>query len=295
VALSVLGNNNASLIGVAISASLLPPAVNCGMALAFALFLSLTAALAPPSEAASSSSSGSDGGGYTCADFLALGGLSLALTLINIIAIFVAALAMFRLKEVAPVVNKVAFWNEDVKVCRGLNKQQKRGVAQLLMQRRGGGRRQRGGSSNTSAFTSGGSGGSFLPLSPLPFSSPSSYDFLSPHDRRRRNRHHRRPHRCDDLSADSSDSSRESDKEESVINDPPGAGRDDDCKGVGSADDSHHNHTAIGRGRGSDTTKKKADVALDVDILEAIEITNMILPSSSKFQLSTLSTKRAGV
>ena len=36
VALSILGNNTSSLVGVAISASLLPPAVNCGMLLTFA-------------------------------------------------------------------------------------------------------------------------------------------------------------------------------------------------------------------------------------------------------------------
>lgn len=37
VALSVLGNNTGSLVGVAISASLLPPAVNCGLNWGFAL------------------------------------------------------------------------------------------------------------------------------------------------------------------------------------------------------------------------------------------------------------------
>ena len=36
VALSVLGNNTSSLVGVAISASLLPPAVNAGMCWAYA-------------------------------------------------------------------------------------------------------------------------------------------------------------------------------------------------------------------------------------------------------------------
>lgn len=36
VALSVLGNNTGSLVGVAISAALLPPAVNCGLLWGFA-------------------------------------------------------------------------------------------------------------------------------------------------------------------------------------------------------------------------------------------------------------------
>mmetsp|Transcript_20748 Transcript_20748/g.25125 ORF Transcript_20748/g.25125 Transcript_20748/m.25125 type:complete len:96 (-) Transcript_20748:577-864(-) len=37
VALSVLGNNTTSLVGVAISASLLPPVVNTGILLGFAI------------------------------------------------------------------------------------------------------------------------------------------------------------------------------------------------------------------------------------------------------------------
>ena len=117
VALSVLGNNNSSLIGVAISASLLPPAVNCGMAVAFALVLAVSG------KGGNTSNSGQ----YSSVEeFLVLGGHSLALTGVNIVAIFCSALGMFRLKEVAPVVNKVAFWNEDVKICRGFNKKQKR-------------------------------------------------------------------------------------------------------------------------------------------------------------------------
>lgn len=114
----MLGNNNASLIGVAISASLLPPAVNCGMTLAFALVSSL--------PITSNSLINNDEETFSSKDYLLLGALSLTLTLINVCAIFVSALGMFRLKEVAPVVNKVAFWNEDVKLCRGLNKQQKK-------------------------------------------------------------------------------------------------------------------------------------------------------------------------
>ncbi len=40
VALSVLANNSSSLVGVAISASLLPPAVNCGILWGFAAVVS---------------------------------------------------------------------------------------------------------------------------------------------------------------------------------------------------------------------------------------------------------------
>ena len=41
VALSVLGGNAGSLVGVAISASLLPPAVNCGLFWGLAIVLSI--------------------------------------------------------------------------------------------------------------------------------------------------------------------------------------------------------------------------------------------------------------
>jgi len=41
VALSVLGNNTSSLVGVAISASLLPPAVNTGLLWAYAFIAPL--------------------------------------------------------------------------------------------------------------------------------------------------------------------------------------------------------------------------------------------------------------
>ncbi len=41
VALSALSNNQASLVGVAISAALLPPAVNVGICFVYALFIQL--------------------------------------------------------------------------------------------------------------------------------------------------------------------------------------------------------------------------------------------------------------
>ena len=41
VALSVLGGNAGSLVGVAISASLLPPAVNCGMFWSLSIVIAL--------------------------------------------------------------------------------------------------------------------------------------------------------------------------------------------------------------------------------------------------------------
>ena len=77
VALSLLGKNGNSLVGVAISASLLPPAVNCGLYFAFALHKN-------------------DGG------LARDGAVSLALTVINVFSIYVSALTTFWIKKAAP-------------------------------------------------------------------------------------------------------------------------------------------------------------------------------------------------
>lgn len=112
VALSVLGNNNSSLVGVAISVSLLPPAVNCGIAFAYACFGFTfdTGALDDDNNTYSNAFS-----------YFKLGGVSLCLTLINIGAIYVSALIMFRVKEVAPLSTQTAFWQEDIQRSRGWN------------------------------------------------------------------------------------------------------------------------------------------------------------------------------
>jgi hypothetical protein len=77
VALSLLGSNGNSLVGVAIAASLLPPAVNCGMYFAFAIIARDT-------------------------ELLRLGAYSQCLTLINVVCVFVAALGTFYIKRAAP-------------------------------------------------------------------------------------------------------------------------------------------------------------------------------------------------
>ena len=110
VALSILGNNTSSLVGVAISASLLPPAVNCGMCLAYAV-----CGFKVDPEHVDDLSSYSDQNSY-----LDLGGISLALTIVNIGAIYLAGCLMFRLKEVAPLKDKQAFWERDTHVFRRL-------------------------------------------------------------------------------------------------------------------------------------------------------------------------------
>lgn len=113
VALSILGNNTSSLVGVAISASLLPPAVNCGLAFAYA---------AMGFQVDSGARQDDDDVDYTTpTSFVNMGGISLALTIVNIGAIYVSGLMMFRIKEVVPIKNKTAFWQRDIQVSRRIN------------------------------------------------------------------------------------------------------------------------------------------------------------------------------
>eukprot|EP01138_Halocafeteria_seosinensis_P016275 gb/GECG01016605.1/.p1 GENE.gb/GECG01016605.1/~~gb/GECG01016605.1/.p1 ORF type:complete len:745 (+),score=76.00 gb/GECG01016605.1/:1-2235(+) len=87
VALSVLGENTASLVGVAISAALLPPLVNAGQLMAFAALLAL-------SDEIDSSS--------TASELLVAGAYSFVLTIVNILCIFLMALLLFKIKESTP-------------------------------------------------------------------------------------------------------------------------------------------------------------------------------------------------
>lgn len=118
VALSVLGENTSSLVGVAISASLLPPAVNCGMAFAYAAI----------GFSVDTNIRDDDTRAFTNAyEYVNLGGISLALTIVNIAAIFASGLIMFRLKDVNPAKHKIAFWQvrgEEIKAYRKHNSAQ---------------------------------------------------------------------------------------------------------------------------------------------------------------------------
>jgi uncharacterized membrane protein len=82
VLLSILGGNTSSLVGVAISASLLPPAVND----VYAIFLAV--GVVENEKSAS--------------DYAIHGSISFALTAVNIICIWVSGIIMFEIKEVVP-------------------------------------------------------------------------------------------------------------------------------------------------------------------------------------------------
>ncbi|XP_046849320.1 uncharacterized protein LOC124442861 isoform X2 [Xenia sp. Carnegie-2017] len=130
VALSVLGGNAGSLVGVAISASLLPPAVNSGMLWAYAII----AAINPPETLSSFNNSkfkcplfkdNSYVPTYSCnmaeeAAIMAI--ISLVLTIINIICIVITAILVLKVKEVVPQASSSnatqSFWTKDIKVAR---------------------------------------------------------------------------------------------------------------------------------------------------------------------------------
>ena len=102
VALSTLGNNTSSLVGVAISASLLPPAVNAGICLIIALLLQT-------GERSSLHS-------WTQSEWLECGLISFSLTVVNIVSIWASGLLMFKIKEIAPTTN--ASWLTEVEAAR---------------------------------------------------------------------------------------------------------------------------------------------------------------------------------
>ncbi|XP_014661440.1 PREDICTED: uncharacterized protein LOC106804679 [Priapulus caudatus] len=132
VALSVLGGNTGSLVGVAISASLLPPAVNCGFLWGFAVVKKLTSLtypcaniIAPPEGSSCRQPEyAAEYSDSLAAEALMLGAVSLVLTLLNIICIFVMGVVVLKIKEVAPYTSQATtrnFWKQDIKIARDYN------------------------------------------------------------------------------------------------------------------------------------------------------------------------------
>ena len=144
VAVSLLDEQTASLVGVAISASLLPPAVNAGVLWIAYLFEENNVINISCTETANASTAMPEEGGRllgsatgffdilfdtqdnhlesNCDDevgnsgYYRAGTISLLLTLVNILLIWLSGMLMFRMKEVLPIKKKV-FW-EDLGVAR---------------------------------------------------------------------------------------------------------------------------------------------------------------------------------
>ena len=118
VAVSLLDSQTSSLVGVAISASLLPPAVNAGIVWIYYAYVT-RGILEDPTNAIGSTAKDEKWGER--------GLLSLFLTIANIILIWIASMFMFRMKEVLPIEKKV-FW-EDLGVARKIY--QKRAILEV--------------------------------------------------------------------------------------------------------------------------------------------------------------------
>jgi uncharacterized hydrophobic protein (TIGR00271 family) len=116
VAVSLLDDQTNSLVGVAISASLLPPAVNAGILWVAYAFVK--------GGVLGSETYASDDEDYNSKEYRRMGFYSLFVTLANILLIWISGMLMFRMKEVLPIKKKI-FW-EDITIARKIY--QKRAV-----------------------------------------------------------------------------------------------------------------------------------------------------------------------
>ncbi|XP_049874183.1 uncharacterized protein LOC126372457 [Pectinophora gossypiella] len=107
VALAVLGDYTASLVGVAISASLLPPAVNAGLLWAMALVHLIFMDDDTRWTTVVKTTIYSDN---QPTELAVLGAVSLCLTLVNIVCIFLAGVAVYKVKEVCPLERRDMSW-----------------------------------------------------------------------------------------------------------------------------------------------------------------------------------------
>ncbi|CAG5136723.1 unnamed protein product, partial [Candidula unifasciata] len=139
VALSILGGKVGSLVGVAISASLLPPAVNAGLLWANAIIVGITPPRTDPLQNSSATADVPYEASISCPTYfnndythiyscnmavesLVLGVISLLLTIVNIICIFFMGILVLKIKEVAPIRSvpeaEKNFFARDLKVAR---------------------------------------------------------------------------------------------------------------------------------------------------------------------------------
>ncbi|KAH8289531.1 hypothetical protein KR054_006992 [Drosophila jambulina] len=115
-AIAVLGGNTGSLVGVAISASLLPPAVNAGLLSALAIG---TRFLAPDHELLQSLQKHRTYSDHLPIELMVCAGVSMALTLLNIVCVWLMGVVVLRIKEVAPAVQRNQhFWHHDLRTAR---------------------------------------------------------------------------------------------------------------------------------------------------------------------------------
>lgn len=121
VAIGILGDNFGSLAGVAISASLLPPAVNTGLMFAFAVIYKIFERDEVRFNTLIASKEYSD---HQSIELAVMGAISMCVTITNVISIYLMGIVFLKIKEVAPILpaNHRQFWRHDVKIARDYNK-----------------------------------------------------------------------------------------------------------------------------------------------------------------------------
>ncbi|BFF94889.1 uncharacterized protein DMAD_12408 [Drosophila madeirensis] len=116
-AIAILGGNIGSLVGVAISASLLPPAVNSGLLWALACIYkffenddSLYVDVIKSRKYSENQAK----------ELAVLGSISMCLTLSNVLCVYSVGILVLKVKEIAPVIGRKnrQFWKHDIKLAR---------------------------------------------------------------------------------------------------------------------------------------------------------------------------------
>ncbi|XP_014256255.1 uncharacterized protein LOC106670435 isoform X1 [Cimex lectularius] len=105
IALAILSDNTESVIGVAISAALLPPAVNAG------LFWALAVVNQFYHKSVSFETHEILWSPHPTTEFITLGAISICLTLLNIIFIFITGIIILKVKDVTPKEENNVPWN----------------------------------------------------------------------------------------------------------------------------------------------------------------------------------------
>ncbi|XP_033246881.1 uncharacterized protein LOC108165038 [Drosophila miranda] len=115
-AIAVLGGNTGSLAGVAISASLLPPAVNAGLLFALALGARV---LHRDHELIQTLGKHHEYSNNLETELLVCALVSMALALVNVVCIWVTGVIVLLIKEVTPAVQRnQQFWRHDIRTAR---------------------------------------------------------------------------------------------------------------------------------------------------------------------------------
>ncbi|XP_055296395.1 uncharacterized protein LOC129565471 [Sitodiplosis mosellana] len=118
-AIGILGENVGSLVGVAISVSLLPPAVNAGVLWALAVLYKLNENDESLYGKLVQTQYYSD---HQSIELAVYGCISMLLTIVNVLCILFVGLLTLKIKEVSPLTrDQRQLWKHDIKVARNYN------------------------------------------------------------------------------------------------------------------------------------------------------------------------------